>query len=324
MSNYSINRLSNYGMHMETMKAILCTKYGPPEVLVLGEVLKPHPKKNEVSIKVHATTVSSGDCRIRSLDLSVVPFVQRIFARLVLGISKPRNPVQGLWLTGKIEAVGKSVKRFQVGDKVYARTPDMKFGAYAEYACLPEKSFMSFIPSNLSWEEAIAIPFGGVTAWYFLKKANIQNGNKVMIYGASGAVGSMAVQIAKYYGAFVTGICNTSNIDLIKSLGADRVVDYRKEDFTADNDLYDIVFDTVGKITYKKIKPLLKPGGKFISVVTSGHAQSETEDLFALTMLAESGKIRPVIDRVYAFEQMAEAHRYVDLGHKKGNVVITV
>jgi NADPH:quinone reductase-like Zn-dependent oxidoreductase len=241
-----------------------------------------------------------------------------------LGISKPRRPVQGLWLAGEIEAIGKSVKRFHVGDKVYARTPDMKFGAYAEYACLPEKSFMALIPSNLSYEEAIAIPFGGVTALFFLKKANIQNGNKVMIYGASGAVGSLAVQIAKYYGAVVTGICSTTNIDLIKSLGADKIVDYTKEDFIEDNDLYDIIFDTVGKISYKKIKPLLKPEGKYISVVSSGHAQSRTKDLITLTELVESGKIRPVIDRIYTFEQMVEAHRYVELGHKKGNVVITV
>jgi NADPH:quinone reductase-like Zn-dependent oxidoreductase len=188
------------------MKAILCTQYGPPEVLILSEVIKPVPKNNEVSIKVYATAVNSGDCRMRSLNLSGVPFLQRILARLVLGISKPRKPIQGLWLAGEIEAIGKSVKRFYIGDKVYARTPDMKFGAYAEYACLPDKSFMALMPSNLSYEEAIAIPFGGVTALFFLKKGNIQNGNKVMIYGASGAVGSSAVQIAKYYGAEVTGV----------------------------------------------------------------------------------------------------------------------
>jgi NADPH:quinone reductase-like Zn-dependent oxidoreductase len=309
---------------MVKMKAFLCTKFGPPEVLVLGEVLKPHPKKNEVSIKVFATAVNSGDCRIRSLNLSGVPLIQRIFARLVLGISKPRKPVQGLWLAGEIEAIGKSVKRFHVGDKVYARTPDMKFGAYAEYACLSEKSFMTLMPSNLTYEEAIAIPFGGVTALYFLKKVNIQSGNKVMIYGASGAVGSLAVQIAKHYGAFVTGICSTTNIDLIKSLGANKVIDYTNEDFLEDNELYDIIFDTVGKISYEKIKPLLKPEGKYISVVTSGHAQLRIENFITLTELVELGKIKPVIDRVYTFEQMVEAHRYVELGHKKGNVVITL
>jgi NADPH:quinone reductase-like Zn-dependent oxidoreductase len=311
-------------MNANKMKAFVCTKYGPPEVLQLKEVEKPSPKNNEVLIRIYATTVSSGDCRIRSLNLSGVPFLQRILARFVLGISKPRRPVQGLWLAGKIEATGKSVKLFHVGDKVYARTPDMKFGAYAEYACLPDKSFMALIPPNLSYEEAIAIPFGGVTALFFLKKASVQKGNKVMIYGASGAVGSLAVQIAKYYGAFVTGICSTTNIDLIKSLGADKIIDYVKEDLLADNDLYDIIFDTVGKISYAKIKSLLKPEGKFISVVTSGHAQSNIKDLITLTELAESGKVKPVIDRKYSFEQMAEAHRYVDLGHKKGNVVIAV
>lgn len=309
---------------MEKMKAILCTKFGPPEVLVLGEVLKPQPKKNEVSIKVHATVVNSADCRMRSLNLSGVPLIQRIVARLVLGISKPRNPIQGLWLAGEIEAIGKSVKRYHVGDKVYARTSDMTFGAYAEYACLPEKSYMTLKPSNLTYEEAIAIPFGGVTALYFLKKVDIQSCNKVMIYGASGAVGSLAVQIAKHYGAFVTGICSTSNIDLIKSLGADKTIDYKNEDFMEDSELYDIIFDTVGKISEEKIRPLLKPDGKYISVVTSGHAQLRIENLITLTKLVESGKIKPVIDRMYPFEQMVEAHRYVELGHKKGNVVITL
>jgi NADPH:quinone reductase-like Zn-dependent oxidoreductase len=311
-------------MNTSKMKAVVCTKYGPPEVLQLQEVEKPIPGNNEALIRIYATTVSSGDCRIRSLNLSGVPLLQRILARLVLGISKPRRPVQGLWLSGEIEATGKSVKRFHVGDRVYARTPDTKFGAYAEYACLPDKSFMALLPSNLSYEEAIAIPFGGVTALFFLQKGNIQKGNKVMIYGASGAVGSLAVQIAKYYGAVVTGICSTANIDLIKSLGADKIVDYTKEDFLADNDLYDIVFDAVGKISYTKIKSLLKYKGKFISVVTSGHAKSEITDLITLTKLAESGEIKPVIDRKYSFEQMVEAHRYVELGHKKGNVVITV
>ncbi len=311
-------------MNTNKMKAVVCTKFGPPEVLQLKEVEKPTPRNNEVLIRIYATTVSSGDCRIRSLNLSGVPFLQRIVARLVLGISKPRRPVQGLWLAGEVETIGKSVKRFHVGDKVYARTPDMKFGAYAEYACLPDKSFMALIPSNLSYEEAIAIPFGGITALFFLKKGNIQKGNKVMIYGASGAVGSLAVQIAKYHGAVVTGICGTTNINLIKSLGTDKTIDYMKEDFLADDYLYDIIFDTVGKISYTKIKSLLKPEGKFISVVTSGHAQSRIEDLITLTELAESGKVKPVIDRKYSFEQMVEAHRYVDLGHKKGNVVITM
>lgn len=306
------------------MKAVVCTKYGPPEVLQLKEVEKPAPKKNEVLIRIHSTIVSSGDIRIRSLKFTGVPFMQCILARLVLGISKPRRPVQGLWLAGEIEATGKSVKKFHVGDKVYARTPDTKFGAYAEYACLPDKSLMTLMPSNLSYEEAIALPFGGVTALFFLQKGNIKTGNKVMIYGASGAVGSLAVQIAKYYGAIVTGICSTTNIELIKSLGADKIVDYTKEDLLADKDLYDIIFDAVGKISNTKIRSLLKYEGKYISVITSGHAQAGIKDLVTITELAESGKVKPVIDRKYPIEQMVEAHRYVDLGHKKGNVVITI
>jgi NADPH:quinone reductase-like Zn-dependent oxidoreductase len=306
------------------MKAIICTKYGPPEVLVLGEVEKPIPKDNEVSIKVYATAVNSGDCKMRSMNLSGVPFLQQVLARLVLGISKPRKPIQGLWLTGEIEAVGKSVKRFHVGEKVYARTPNMKFGAYAEYACLPEKGYMALMPSNLSYYEAIAIPFGGVTALFFLKKGNIQNGSKVMIYGASGAVGSSAVQIAKYYGAEVTGVCSTANIDLVRSLGADTVIDYMKEDFARNGVLYDIIFDAVGKISETKCKGSLKMNGKYVSVITSGHAKSSVQELKFLTELVERGKVKPVIDRKYAFEQMAEAHRYVEEGHKKGNVVITV
>jgi NADPH:quinone reductase-like Zn-dependent oxidoreductase len=311
-------------MGMGKMKAIICTEFGQPEVLQLREIDKPVPGKKEVLIRIYATTVSSGDCRIRRQDLSGVPFLQKVMARMVLGNSKPRSPVQGLWLAGKIESTGEAVSQFHVGDKVYARTPDTKFGAYAEYASLSEKSIMSLMPSNLSFEEAIALPFGGVTALYFLKKTNVQKDSKVLIYGASGAVGSMAVQIAKYYGATVTGVSSTTNTDLVKSLGADRVIDYLKEDFLADNDLYDIVFDTVGKINYPKIKTLLKSEGKYISVVTSGHAQFGITDLVTLTKLTESGKIKPVIDRKYSFEQMAEAHRYVDLGHKKGNVVITV
>jgi NADPH:quinone reductase-like Zn-dependent oxidoreductase len=306
------------------MKAFVSTKFGPPEVLQLKEVKKPKPRNNEVLIRIYATTVSSGDCRMRSLNLSGIPFLQRLLARLVLGISKPRRPVQGLWLAGEIEAAGRSVKQFHVGDKVYARTPDMKFGAYAEYACLSDKSYMALIPSNLTCEQAIAIPFGGVTALFFLQKGNIQKGSRVMIYGASGAVGSSAVQIAKYYGAFVTGICSTTNIDLIVSLGADKVIDYMKEDILKDNDRYDIIFDTVGKISLIKIQSLLKQEGKFISVVTSGHAQLRLKDLITLTELAESGRIKPVIDRKYPFEQMVEAHRYVELRHKKGNVVIEI
>jgi len=306
------------------MKAIVCTRYGPPEVLQLKEVEKPVPKSNEVLVKVYATAVHSGDCRMRSLNLAGVSFPQRILVRLVLGATKPRKPILGLWLSGEIEATGKSVKRFRVGDKVYARTPDKQFGAYAQYACLPENSIMALKPANVAYEEAVAVPFGGLTALYFLRKGEIRSGQKVLVYGASGAAGTSAVQLAKYYGAEVTGVCSTSNLELVKSLGAERVIDYTQEDFTKRNELFDIIFDAVGKTSYSKSKEALKPKGKYVSVVASGHAKMETEDLIFLTKLVETGRIKPVIDRCYPLEQMAEAHRYVDQGHKKGNVVITV
>jgi NADPH:quinone reductase-like Zn-dependent oxidoreductase len=303
------------------MKAIVSTKYGPPEVLQLKEVERPTPKDNEVLVEVYATAVTSGDCRMRSFN---VPLMQWLPARLILGLRKPRNPILGLWLAGEIETVGKAVKKFRKGDRVYARTPDMRFGAYAEYTCLPENSIMALKPANVTFEEAVAIPFGGLSALYFLRKGKVRSGQKVLIYGASGAVGTSAIQLAKHFGAEVTGVCSTSNLELVKSLGADAVIDYTKEDFAESNDLFDLIFDAVGKISYSQSKEVLKPDGKYVSVVASGHAKMETEDLIFLTELVAVGKIRPVFDRCYPLEQMAEAHRYVDQGHKKGNVVITL
>lgn len=303
------------------MKAIVCIKYGPPEVLQLKEVEKPIPKDNEVLVKVYATAVTSGDCRMRSFN---VPLMQWLPARLILGLKKPRNPILGLWLAGEIETAGKAVKKFKKGDRVYARTPDLKFGAYAEYACLSENGFIALIPSNLNYAEAVAFPFGGFTALYFLKKAKIQRGKKVLVYGASGAVGTAAIQLAKYFGAEVTGVCSTANLELVKSLGADKVIDYTKEDYANGNELFDIIFDAVGKISYTKSKKVLRPYAKYVSVISSGHTKIGTEEQILLNTIMEEGKLLPVIDRVYTLEQMVEAHRYVDKGHKKGNVVITV
>lgn len=296
------------------MKAVIFNQYGPPEVLQLQEVEKPVPRKNEILIKVKATAVNTADVRIRKADPQLV--------RLFFGLFRPAKKILGLVFSGEVIALGQDVKRFRIGDQVFGST-GMRFGAHAEFVCLPENGKFLLKPEEISHEEAAGLPFGGITAIHFLKKAGISQGQKVLIYGASGATGTAAVQIAKHFGAVVTGFTSAKNFTLVKSIGAEEVIDYTKEAVTEKGKQFDIIFDTVGKTSIAKCKKALAPGGKFVTV-NNGLARTNMADLELLSALTVSGEYKVIIDKFYTLEQMVEAHRHVDTGHKKGNVIIRV
>lgn len=323
------------------MKAIVCTKYGSPDVLELKEVEKPTPKENEVLIRVYAASATAADCMMRQ----GTPFYGRIF----LGLMKPKNPITGTGFAGVIEAVGKEVKLFKAGDSVFGET-GIGFSTNAEYVCLPEDGVLATLPHNMTYEEAAPLCDGALTSWSFLKDiGKIQSGKSVLINGASGSLGSAAVQIAKYFGAEVTGVCSTTNLEMVKSLGADKVIDYTKEDFTKTEQRYDIIFDTVGKSSFSRCQDSLRENGVYLSPVLSlpllfqmiwtskiGNKKAKFSAtglrpfselrvlLNELKDCIEAGKIKSIVDRSYPLKQTAEAHRYIETGHKKGNVVITV
>ncbi len=309
------------------MKAVICTKYGPPEVLQIKEVEKPFTKPNEVLIKILATTVHIGDTKIRRFEPGLGPvkdFFFKPLMRIIVGFTGPRKKILGMELSGEIEAICKDVTLFKVGDPVFAST-EFRFGTYAQYCCIPENGILAIKPTNMTHEEAAPVSNGGITALIHLRKANIQTGQKVLIYGASGSVGTYAIQIAKYFGAEVTAVCSTANLELVKSLGADKVIDYTKEDFTQNGETYDVIYDAVGKIEPAKRKKSLSKSGHYLNVLTmSGNIKLQVKDLISLKELCEAGKLKTVIDRRYPMEEIVEAHRYVDKGHKKGNVVITI
>jgi NADPH:quinone reductase-like Zn-dependent oxidoreductase len=328
------------------VKAIVWTKYGPPDVLELREVEKPTPQDDEVLIRIYATTVTAGDCELRSLKF---PIYLNLAMRLWRGLIKPRGTsILGTELAGEIEAVGKDVKRFKEGDQVFG-SAGVGFGANAEYICLPEEpgemeGGVAMKPANMTYGEAATVPFGGRDALHFLRKANIQSGQKVLINGAGGSIGTFAVQLAKYFGAEVTGVDSTAKLDMLRSLGADHVVDYTREDFTNSGEVYDVIFDVVGTVSFSRSERSITQNGTYLLAnpvrsqmvrgpwtrMTSSKkvimetASGTIADLVFLRELIEAGKIRTVIDRSYSLEQIVEAHRYVETGRKQGNVVITV
>lgn len=326
------------------MKAVITTRYGPPDVLEVREVEKPVPKDNEVLIKVHATTVTAGDCEMRSLDL---PLGYQLMLRLGFGITGPRNKIPGTEVAGEIEAVGKDVGQFKVGDKVFGAT-GLGLGANAQYVCLPEtpgemEGGVAIMPANMTYEEAATVPFGGRDALHFLRKGELRTGKKILINGAGGSIGTFAIQLAKYFGAEVTAVDSTPKLDMLRSIGADHVVDYTQEDFTENGEVYDVIFDVVGKVSFSRsagsiaedgIYLLANPGSQMVQALWTRMTSSQKvimetasgtiEELFYLRGLIEEGKIKTVIDRTYPLEQIVEAHRYVEAGGKQGNLVITV
>lgn len=322
------------------MKAITYRKYGPPEVLEISDVPKPVPKDDELLIRVHATTVSSGDWRVRSLEL---PAGFGLLGRLFLGINGPRQPILGSELAGEVEAVGRAVISFKIGDQVFAFS-GVGMGCYAEYKCMPANGAVAMKPSKLSYEQAAALSFGGSTMLDFFRRGALRSGERVLVNGASGAVGTAAVQLAKHFGAHVTGVCSTANLEVVRSIGADHVIDYTKHDFTQSGELFDVIVDTAGTAPFSRSGPLLPRGGRLLVVlgglpdllkapwrtmtsgkrVVAGPAAERPEYVRQLGELAEAGRFLPVIDRCYPFEQVVAAHKYVDQGHKRGNVVISL
>ena len=330
------------------MKAIVYTRYGPPEVLQLTEVEKPIPKDNEILIRVYATPVNYGDIIARNFGNIPahefnMPLPLWLPARISFGFRKPKNQILGSELAGEIEAIGKKVTRFRKGDQVFAYR-GMQMGANAEYLCMPEDGMVAIKPANMNFEEASAVPYGGIMALSLLRKVNVQSGQKVLINGASGGIGSLAVQLVRYYGAEVTGVCSSPRLELLRSLGADKVIDYTKEDFTRNGERYDLIFDILGRSSFSHCKGSLTKNGRYLLAsfkmkqlfqmlktsildrqkVICGLASEKLEDLVFLKELAEAGKIRTIIDKCYPLEQTAEAHRYVEGGYKKGHVIITM